>query len=200
VEKTLGQPKYHHRLPWFARPLGQDQVQINGDTDEVMAREINYAAQAGLNYWAFVHYWQESPELGIALDRYLATHDKKGIRYCLLEEGGRLDRIGPQAWPNLVQHFKSPNYQKVLGGRPLLFVYAKPKALVRADWETLKRQTIQAGLESLYLVLMGWNMNQDFQDMVELGFDALSAYARGGSYSMEQPSYVEQGRLVREQL
>jgi len=199
VEKTLGQPKYHHRLPWFARPLGQDQVQINGDTGEVMAREINYAAQAGLNYWAFVHYWQESPELGIALDRYLATRDKKGVRYCLLEEGGRLDRIGPQAWPNLVQHFKSPNYQKVLGGRPLLFV-TKPKALLRADWEALKRQTIQAGLESPYLVLMGWNMNQDLQDMVELGFDALSAYARGGSYSMEQPSYVEQGRLVREQL
>ena len=40
VEKTLGQPKYHHRLPWFARPLGQDQVQINGDTAEVMAREV----------------------------------------------------------------------------------------------------------------------------------------------------------------
>ena len=200
LEKTLGQRKYHFRLPWFAQIRGEEEVYINGDSPEIMAREISYAAQAGLNYWAFLHYWQEAPELGIALQHYLHSSHKRGIRYCLLEEGGRLDKIGLRAWPQLVEHFRSPDYQKVLGGRPLLFVYTRPKALGRADWAELKRQAVEAGMAPPYLVLMGWEMKQDAQDMEELGFDALSAYARGGSYSMEQPSYAEQSRLVRERL
>ena len=200
VEKTLGQPKYHYRLPWFAHLLGEDKVHIDGDSDEIIATEISYAAQAGLNYWAFLNYWEDSRELGIGLKRYLAAKDKKGIRYCLLEEGGRLDKIGAAVWPTLVEHFKSPDYQTVRGGQPLLFVYNKPHTLGRADWDELKRQTVAAGLKMPYLVLMGWNVEQDAVDMVQLGFDALSAYARGGAYSMEQPSYTEQGLLLKESL
>lgn len=200
VEKTLGQPKYHFRLPWFAHLLGGDKVSINGDSAEVMEREISYAAMAGLNYWAFLNYWEDSPDLGIGLRRYLATKDKKGVRYCLVEEGGRLDKIGTKAWGVLVEQFRSPDYQKVLGGRPLIFVYIKPSVLGRADWAELKRQSIAAGLKAPYIVLMGWNLEQDVKDMVELGFDAVSAYARGGGYSMEQPSYVEQGQLLKKQL
>ena len=200
VERSLGQPKYHFRLPWFARLVGGDTVSINGDSPGIMEREISYAAQAGLNYWAFLNYWQDSPDLGLGLERYLAAPDKKGVRYCLLEEGGRLDRMGTKAWGSLVGHFRSPDYQKVLGGRPLLFVYIRPQVLARADWEELRRQTVAAGLATPYLVLMGWNLEQDVKDMAELGFDALSAYARGGAYSMEQPSYKEQGRLLKERL
>jgi hypothetical protein len=47
---------------------------------------------------------------------------------------------------------------------------------------------------------MGWNLAQDLKDMAELGFDALSAYARGGAYAMEQPSYEEQRQLLQSQL
>src|SRR6202012_4640409 len=32
TERTLGPPKYHFRLPWFAQWQGGDQVHINGDT------------------------------------------------------------------------------------------------------------------------------------------------------------------------
>jgi hypothetical protein len=200
VERSLGQPKYHFRLPWFARLLGGDKVRINGDSPGVMEQEIACAARAGLSFWAFLNYWQDSADLGIGLKNYLAAADKKGVRYCLLEEGGRLDRIGTEAWGSLVEHFRSPDYQKVLGGRPLLFVYIKPRLLGRADWDELRRQTAAAGLPPPYLVLMGWNLEQDAKDMAELGFDALSAYARGGAYSMEQPSYKEQGRLLKERL
>lgn len=200
VEYSLGQPKYHFRLPWFSELLGNDKVRINGDSPGVMDLEISYASQAGLNYWGFLHYWRESADLGIALRRYLATANKKGVRYCMIEEGGRLDRVGAKAWTELVEHFRSPDYQKVLGGRPILFVYIKPSFLKRSDWDDLKRQTLAAGLEKPYLVLMGWNPEQDARDMTELGFDAVSAYARGGSYDMNQPSYEEQGRLLKKRL
>ncbi len=197
VEASLGPPKYHFRLPWFARVVGADKVSINGDAPAIVEQELAYAAQAGLNYWAFVDYWEEAPGMHIALNRYLAAKDKRGVCYCLVEEGARLDKAGVQGWPRLVEHFRQPDYQTVLDGRPLLFVFVKTTKLGKAEWDELKRQTSAAGLKPPYLVLMGWNPAQDAQDMAALGFDALSAYARGGSYSMTQPGYAEQCALIR---
>ncbi len=82
VEASLGQPKYHFRLPWFARVVGEGKVSINGDSQAIVEQEIAYAAQAGLNYWAFVDYGVEASDMHIALNRYRAAKDKKGIRYC----------------------------------------------------------------------------------------------------------------------
>jgi hypothetical protein len=197
MEASLGQPKYHFRLPWFARVLGADKVSINGDSQAVVEQEISYAAQAGLNYWAFVDYWEEAREMHVALNRYLAAKDKRGIRYCLVEEGARLDKVGAQGWRRLVEHFRHPDYQTVLDGRPLLFVFVKTTKIGKNEWDALKRQTIAAGLKPPYLVLMGWNPAQDAKDTTALGFDAVSAYARGGSYSMTQPSFAEQCSLIR---
>lgn len=197
VEFSLGQPKYHFRLPWFARVTEDGTVRINGDSPEVIEREIAYAAQAGLNYWAFVDYGHEAAGMSIGLNRYLAAKNKQSIRYCLIEEGARLDKAGRAAWPQLVEHFRNSDYQTVLGGRPLLFVFVKPRQLTKADWDDLKRQTVAAGLKSPYFVLMGWNPEADAKVMAELGFDAVSAYARGGSYSMTQPSYAQQCAMIR---
>ena len=62
VEKSLGPPKYHWRLPWFATVTGEATVKINGDRPEIMAREIEWAATAGLDYWAFVDYGDSGAE------------------------------------------------------------------------------------------------------------------------------------------
>ena len=197
VEASLGQPKYHFRLPWFARVIGEDKVSINGNSKAIVEQEIAYAAQAGLNYWAFLDYGDEASGMHAALNHYLTAKDKKGIRYCFVEEGPRLDSAGTAGWKRLVEHFRHPDYQTVLDGRPLLFVFVKTMKLGKAEWDELKRQTIAAGMKSPYLVLMGWEPEQDVKDMAELGFDAVSAYARGGNYSMTQPSYAEQCALVR---
>ena len=44
TEISLGPPKYHFRLPWFARVVGEGQVKINGDTQQIIDQEIDYAA------------------------------------------------------------------------------------------------------------------------------------------------------------
>ena len=197
VEASLGQPKYHFRLPWFARIVGEGKVSINGDSQTIVEQKIAYAAKAGLNYWAFLDYNDEASDMHIALNRYRAAKDKKGIRYCFVEEGPRLDGLGTAAWKRLVEHFQHPDYQTVLDGRPLLFMFVKTTKLAKPEWDELKRQTIAAGLKAPYLVLMGWNPAEDVKDMTALGFDAISAYARGGSYSMTQPSFAEQCALIR---
>src|SRR5438046_1625434 len=69
VEASLGQPKYHFRLPWFARVMDEGKVSINGDSQAIMEQEIAYAAQAGLNYWAFLDYLDQAPGMSIGLNR-----------------------------------------------------------------------------------------------------------------------------------
>ncbi|MEI7729307.1 MAG: glycoside hydrolase family 99-like domain-containing protein [Verrucomicrobiota bacterium] len=196
TEVTLGPPKYHFRLPWFARLVGADKVSINGDSQAIVETEIAYAAEAGLNYWAFVDYWDDA-NLSIALRRYRAAKDKRGVRYCLIEEGGRLDTMGVRGWARLVDHFKDPNYQTGCEGRPLLFVFGKPQRLGKNAWQELGAAATAAGLKPPYIVLMGWQPQQDAKDMQALGFDAISAYACGGSYTMTPPSYAQQCAGIR---
>ena len=196
VELTLGQPKYQFRLPWFSVPLGGDKVRINGDTDAIIQQEIGYAARAGLDYWAFLDYGPGS-DMTHAFDRYLATKDKRGIRYCFIEEGGAIDGRGPKGWPRVVAHFKDPNYVKVLEGRPLLCVFAKPKKYGKEVFDELIRLTLEAGLKAPYLVLMGWNPSED---RVKLGFDAVSEYAQGKGYTPDQWPYEKLTEEVRTNL
>ena len=126
VEVSLGQPKYHFRLPWFAKLIGDDKVSINGDSQAIMEQEIAYAAKAGLNYWAFVDYMDEAPGMTIGLNRYRAAKDKNHIRYCLVEEGARLDKAGTKAWSKLVEHFRHPDYQTVLMAARCCFCLERP--------------------------------------------------------------------------
>ena len=52
VERTLGPSHWHYRLPFFARITGSNSVAINGNSQAIMDQEINYAANAGIDYWA----------------------------------------------------------------------------------------------------------------------------------------------------
>jgi len=54
VEKTLAPARWHYRLPFFGKAVGENAVEARGDTQEIMDREIEYAHAAGLDYWAFV--------------------------------------------------------------------------------------------------------------------------------------------------
>ena len=56
VEASIGQPKYHFRLPWFEQLQSVGSVRINGDSQAIMEQEIAYAAAARLNYCAIVDY------------------------------------------------------------------------------------------------------------------------------------------------
>jgi hypothetical protein len=201
VEKTLAPPKYHFRLPFFAHVDADGTVSINGDSQATMDQEITYARRAGLDYWAFVDYWSD-PTLTIAFKRYTAAKEKKGIRFCFIEEGGRLDGQGLDGWtstaiPRLVAEFADPNYQRVLGDRPLLFVFGPPKIIGKSQFDALSQAAIAAGLQRPYYVLMGFHPVQDNDDAQALGFDAVSSYAKGAGYVWDQWAYSDLTKAVQ---
>jgi hypothetical protein len=196
VERSLGPRKFHFRLPFFARVLADDRVRIDGDAPGIMDKEIAYATAAGLNYWAFVDYGDKG-NLTIARRRYRAARDKHGLRFCLIEESNRIDGQGVHGWPRLISFFQDPNYQTVLEGRPLLFVFGCPQKLGRKEFQGLSDAALAAGVKRPYLVLMGFNPRQDAKDMQALGFDAVSAYAAGGQYQGAMWSYSRLTEHVR---
>jgi hypothetical protein len=196
VERSLGPIKYHFRLPFFARVLDQNTVSINGDSSAIMEQEIAFATQAGLAFWAFVDYGDQG-ELTMARKQYQAEPNKRGLRFCFVEEGGRLDALGTNAWPRLVRFFQSPDYQRVLEGRPLLFVFGAPKRVEKTHFQQLTEACLTAGLKRPYLVFMGWHPEQDAKIIQSLGFDAWSAYAAGGQYSGAMLSFEKLTAQVR---
>jgi hypothetical protein len=196
VERSLGPRKFHFRLPFFARVLADDKVSIDGAAPGIMEKEIAYAANAGLDYWAFVDYGDEG-DLTIARRHYQAARDKRGLRFCLIEEGSRIDAQAARGWARLISFFQDPNYQTVLEGRPLLFVFGGPKKVGKKEFQELGEAAVVAGGKRPYLVLMGFDPQRDAQDMEALGFDAVSAYAAGGQYRGDMWSYSQLIEHVR---
>jgi len=198
VERALGPKRWHARIPFFGKVVSDTQVEIRGYSQEIVDREIAYARQAGLDYWAFVTY-EPDTSMSLALKTYLASARKADIRFCLLTECSRWGT--PDANRSKVERFLTlmaePSYQRVLGGRPLLYV-----GFVRDEWlavwggaagarklfDAFRADAQKAGLGNPYIVLMEFSAARGRKLADDLGLDAISSYAtqadgRGAPYA-----------------
>ncbi len=186
VERTLGPARYHHRLPWFAEVTGPDRVRIDGGRDEVMRREIRFAAEAGLDYWAFLIYPRGSP-MSVALRQYLRCSDRDRINFCVILHASL--NVPDEQWPDerrrLVDLLALPTYQTVLGGRPLVYAFSG-RSLREDRFADFVAAARRAGRDP-YCVYMGWRPSADYATWAGRGFDAVANYARAG----DQPTYAE---------
>jgi hypothetical protein len=197
VERTLGPRKYHDRLPWFAEPLGDDRVRIDGGRQEVMDREISFAAEAGLDYWAFLLY-PEAESMSRGLHLYLASAERRRINFCLILHNafGVAEEQWPRERDRAVALLKEPGYQTVPGGRPLVFAFALGYrgAFPTERFAEFRRAAKDAGVDP-YCVFMGWDPARDFREQSPRGFEAVSAYACGS----EDATYETLCRRVEKQ-
>jgi hypothetical protein len=178
VEKTLGPAKYHDRLPWFAEVTGKNTVRIDGSPQKVMDREIEFAADAGLDYWAFLVYPESNP-MSTAIKQYLKSSRRRRIGFCLILHNTlkASDRLWPKERDRALALLKEPGYVTVLNGRPLLYAFAG-KEFPFDRFVEMRAAAKKAGLDP-YCVYMGWNPASDFKKVSPKGFDAVSAYAKG---------------------
>lgn len=210
-ERFLAPRQWHYRLPFYARVVSRDKVEVRSDTQEVMDREIAYAAGAGLDYWAFCYYhpksFQTADSYNYGLRLYLASRRRADLNFCLI----LLQHVGPtDEWPGtvdrLVKLFKEPTYQKVLGGRPLLYVFGVDEIVARFGsreaareaLDRLRRRSVEAGLRSPYLVAQVFHAYRGAEHVDALGLDAVSAYSRPGGAGNEQHPYDELARTNRD--
>lgn len=205
VEKTLAPKHWHYRLPFFAKVLGENTVEVRGHTQAIMDQEIAYAHAAGLDFWAFVIY-PEDYAMSLGLNLYLASQNKDKINFCINLQGGWESRGGTAQWPEkvsrYVQYFKEPTYQKVLDGRPIVFLYdvdglVHPQGFTswdeaRGALERLRHAAQTAGLLNPYIVAQGWNPETLKKQAQLLELDAVSAYA--SSAGAKRGTYADLAR------
>lgn len=144
--------QYHWRAPFFVRRTGNPETPLAFNPDYSMAvyqpameQEIAFATSAGIDYWAFGYDGlcsQFRVTLRDALDAYLASTQKKRVKFCVIVN---CPEVAKAVWyePPSVRHTedeidrdwatnyvadivaltKEPSYQRVLGDRPLLYLY-----------------------------------------------------------------------------
>jgi hypothetical protein len=186
VQTSLGPEKWHYRLPFFAKVTGPDTVQIDGTSQEVMDREIDYAAQARLSYWAFVMYGVDDP-MSIALYRYLSSGERDKIEFSLI--------TAPQSWsdPAWAKRIEwlmtERGYLTVLHGRPVLYMLgdSKGSTLSRKAIDDFRADVIAKGLKNPYIVLMDFSAADGKRWLDVLGADAISSYDSRGDVDFKQP-------------
>jgi hypothetical protein len=153
-----------------------ESVNIDGATQDLMDREIQYAQAAGIDYWAFVYYPQQPLSLGREL--YLASDHSNDVNWCAVLDGNFTGNFTANL-PELVARFGDANYQKVLGGRPLVYFLSAPTA----SWvNAMRSASAQGGWQDPYIVVMGWAAESAAAAKAAAGADAVSRYATGGQF------------------
>jgi hypothetical protein len=180
VERSLGPEKYHTRLTWFAEVLDGKTVRIDGSPQEVMDREIDWAARAGLDYWVFLTYPKNS-ELSSALGQYLSRSKRDQINFCLILHSALT--LPEEQWKKERDRslglLREPGYQNVLGDRPLVYAFTGADFPFERFADFLNEARKQG--HRPYCVFMGWNPAAEIKEAKSWGFDAVSSYAKGGS-------------------
>jgi hypothetical protein len=113
------------------------------------------------------------------LTLYLSSTRKGDINFCL-----QMGAIFPARVADAVNLMKTPTYQKVAGGRPLVFLqawyldgYTPPER--KATVDDFRARVMQAGLPNPYIVVENFSATRAAADADTYGADAVSSYAMG---------------------
>jgi hypothetical protein len=176
VERNLGLNQFHDRLPFYGVETGTDSVNVRQLTQAQMDADIAFAKRAGVNYWAFC-YFPDGDGMSTARQLYVASAQRENLNYTYVVSMSSI----PTA--TLVSEFSRGYFQKVLNGRPLLYV------MINGGDTTTDMATYVAGVRSTaaaagtpnpYIVLLATDSATASSFATASGADAISAYADGG--------------------
>lgn len=201
-QANLSPSQYQYRLPFYSTVYGTNVVAVVNDSQAVMDQEIQYAHNSGLNYWAFDWYYPtafiNADNYNHGLYNYLSSAYKSQMNFCLLLQGNWL---GPASnWDTtvktLINYMNDPNYQTVLGNRPLVYIFNVgalattfgSDAAAKNAMNTLRKAAVAAGLGAPYIVAQVWNPTDGVNAINNNGLDAMGAYA----ITADQDNQVQQ--------
>ncbi len=167
VERTLSPAEYHHRAPFFAEITPDGKITVPEYTQEIFDREMQYAIDAGIDYFSFLWYYD-----GMKTARQMFQKSKLNskIQMCIILGG----RILPSGLDELMNLFKQDYYVHVENGRPLIY-YFGAYAHVKESIASLKEECAKRGIPAPYSVVM----NLGEEDTLNTGADAIGQYGVG---------------------
>lgn len=136
-----------------ARPERFRMVEGDECQQRVFDEQILYAKRAGLDFWAN----GDSPKLPCGAhtfyDLLQASPHRDKINFCIIA-GGHKEEVEPwsQRATRYVGYFKRSNYQKVMNGRPLVFVH---QGIDKEQIDQLRTLSRKTGAGSPYILGRG---------------------------------------------
>lgn len=119
-----------------------------------------------------------------ARNLYDSSTHKSDVKYAYILGAGDLPTT---KFDWLVSKFQESNYQKVLSGRPLLYIFGGAGGYSASDISSIRSKATAAGLASPYVVVMSDNASSASSAASSIGADAISAYntwmGGGGAYA-----------------
>lgn len=196
VATALSPAEFHWRTPFFGNIDAEGKVTFPGYSMEVIEQEIEYAKQAGLDYFAYLWYETTDP-MSDPRKLHLQSEKKNEILMC-----GILEKVRSNATMNeLYEAMKDECYVRV-DNRPVVFLYQYETVWTESMLEELRQGAANAGItEALYLVgMIGGDKNKIFENAtIKGGADAFSWYGvgpdRGGGIE-----YVEAADICRNRI
>ena len=189
-QTNLNPQQWHARVPFYGRVISENEVMVEGDSQEVVDQELAYAHAGGLDYWIFLyHHYGDMRESqhNYGLAYYLKSQRKEQLNFCAMTLP-----IQGEGWnqniADILEMLKEPTYQSVCDERPLIYLlfwdtYGDPERI----WGSLEagsravnelRQKVQeAGHQNPYLVVLTMQVEQGVRYAEAMGLDAISAYA-----------------------
>jgi hypothetical protein len=182
VVGNLTPRRYRARLPFCAAPASGESITAGCDSQASFDREIAYATKAGIRYWAYVWYNQNSPMLQ-AWKRHQASQRGADINWTMISGFRQFDadmHEQPGSWSpgQYVRWFRQSNFEKI-DSRPLLFLLGDPAIPLRdvaGATNILRSAAAKAGMQAPYVVVMSSNIGDAVQSMAAIGADAISSY------------------------
>lgn len=174
VQRSLSPREFHFRAPFFAEVVGEDKIIIPRYSQDEFDREMEYAMEAGIDYFAYV--WYGQPGLRIARDLHLSSKYKNEVRLCACLDGNAIAR--DYAHEELLALFKDKVYKTVLDGRPLIYFFGgrDDDDFIKKDIDFYREACEKENIPTPYIAIMGY----DAIRAKKAGADAATLYALGG--------------------
>ena len=180
---SLSQEKYREWTPFYADIIDKEKISYHNRSVEEYEKEMLYAIEAGLDYFAFVWYPTEGSLSHTPRNQFDCSHKVHELNYArrLYEKSSLKDKLnmcailGAHPFTDadlfeLIDAFSKPYYEKV-DSRPLLYVYGCDEYRTEII-EKIHKMCAERGVPSPYTV----PMMEEVPKETPLA-DALSAYA-----------------------
>ena len=149
-------------------------IQGNNHRQSIRDQEILYAEKAGIDFWAFTDYEDADFCVNGYHETMVNSIYKDRIKYCIIFTTGT---SSGSAWTKRVTrcagYMKEFNYQTVMEGRPLVFLFSG-NGQSAAQITEFRDSVKSAGLPNPYIVVMGGTPSYPV--------DAYGSYAGGNGW------------------
>lgn len=174
AEDCLDPLEYHNRVPFYGTIVSDTAVQVRATSQAIIDQEIAYAKDAGIDYFAYVKYWDA---LGDALDFHVSSSHSTDVKIAVILDGNT--SMSTAQTNALVTLFQNAAYKKVLTTRPLVYIYG---GITATQVNTLSAASIAADAGDPFIVDMSGTLSTVRDATSKYSIDTHSSLS-GAAYS-----------------